>query len=137
MTANTSPIFPLTPHIGFANITSSNSAADGTGTVVTLFTAGANGSFISSIFVKPTTANSFQAVGPMRFWLNNGSTNTTATNNCLLFEITLPSTVTTATTCMIGYEIPFNKQLKANYKINVSGPNISNNWAVCAFGSDY
>ena len=44
MPANTSPVFPLTPVVPVGQtLTTANTAKDGTGTVVTLYTAGANG----------------------------------------------------------------------------------------------
>jgi hypothetical protein len=54
MAANTTPIFPLTPHIGIATVSTANTARDGTGTVPTIFTAGANGSKVEEIVVKAT-----------------------------------------------------------------------------------
>lgn len=49
MTANTSPIFVLTPNIGMASVAAANTSSDGSGTLVTLFTAGANGSRLERI----------------------------------------------------------------------------------------
>ena len=49
MPANTDPIFGLTPNNGQARVAAANTASDGSGTLVTLFTAGSNGSIISRI----------------------------------------------------------------------------------------
>lgn len=135
MTANTSPIFTLTPNTGFGSVQTANTAMDGTGTVVTVFTAGASGSFVSTIFVKPTGSC---AASVIRIWLNNGSTNVTATNNCLLFDYSLPQTTASNVTALAGYEIPFNKQLPAGYKLNITiGTTVSATWAVTVYGGDY
>ena len=52
MAANTTPIFVLTPKFSTAASAAANTASDGSGALVTLFTAGANGSLISSIKVN-------------------------------------------------------------------------------------
>lgn len=54
MAANTSPIFLLTPNNGIASVSTANTARDGTGTIATIFTAGANGSRVEEIVVKAT-----------------------------------------------------------------------------------
>lgn len=54
MAANTSPIFLLTPNNGVASVSTANTARDGTGTIATIFTAGANGSRVEEIVVKAT-----------------------------------------------------------------------------------
>lgn len=54
MAANTSPIFALTPNNGVASVSTANTNRDGTGTIATIFTAGANGSRISEMVVKAT-----------------------------------------------------------------------------------
>ena len=47
--ANTTPIFVLTPNFSTAASAAANTASDGSGALVTLFTAGTNGSLITSI----------------------------------------------------------------------------------------
>lgn len=49
MPANTKPIFTLVPNCPSALIDAANTARDGSGTLVTLFTAGANGSMVRRI----------------------------------------------------------------------------------------
>lgn len=56
MSANTTPIFTLTPNIGMARITTATPARDGSGSVATAFTAGASGSRVETV-----TFNSAQA----------------------------------------------------------------------------
>lgn len=49
MAANVQPIFVLTPNTSTASIAAANTASDGSGSLVTLFTAGANGSRVDTI----------------------------------------------------------------------------------------
>lgn len=50
MAANVNPIFTLTPNCSTASLgTTPNTASDGSGTLVTVFTAGSNGSRLDSI----------------------------------------------------------------------------------------
>ena len=81
MAANTSPIFVGTPNTGiYAGITAANTATDGTGTVYTVFTAGANGSYVRRLLIKPLGTN---VATVMRVFVNNGSSQGTAANNVL------------------------------------------------------
>lgn len=59
MAANTNPIFTLTPNVGIGITSGSNPASDGSGTLVTIFTAGANGSRVE--YVKITNAQASPA----------------------------------------------------------------------------
>lgn len=52
MPANTTPIFVLTPNVGQARVSAANTASDGSGSLVTLFTAGADGSRVDRITVR-------------------------------------------------------------------------------------
>lgn len=111
MPANTAPIFPLTPNVGVMNAVlttamTNTKAFDGTDTAGTalrlVYTSGANGSRIDTVTVRLTSANGLTASGTsnatlVRFWINNGSTNTTATNNQLLpWDVAIPATTVTA-----------------------------------------
>src|SRR5689334_3494733 len=87
MAAGTSPIFVATPRsAGVTTGVNANTAFDGTGTVTTVFTAGANGSKIEDVFLDHLGTNIATVV---RFFVNNGSTNTTASNNWLVHEETM------------------------------------------------
>lgn len=52
MPANTSPIHILTPQGVFVNFATANTARDGTGTIATLYTAGANGGRVEKIRIN-------------------------------------------------------------------------------------
>ena len=71
MTANTEPIFVLTPVIGAVLIDTANTAKDGTGTVGTVITGGTNGTRITRITIQSigtTTA------GMVRLYIDIGAT---------------------------------------------------------------
>lgn len=133
MAANTSPIFPFTPNPGLMNVLLSTAmtntkAFDGTeaaGTALAqVLLAGANGARIDSLSVQLTSTNGATASGTtaatvVRFWINNGSANTTATNNQLLGEVAIAAATVTAlaTGANPVYVVGINKAIPAGYKI--------------------
>lgn len=145
MPANIVPIFPNVMNVSWGNVTTANIVKDGTGTVVTVFTAGANGSRIDQIKVRAAGTN---VATVLRFFVNNGAVNTTATNNSLVHETTIAATTlsevgaladndititknTTETTCPIMY-------LPAGYKINITiGTTIATSLEITVWGADY
>jgi hypothetical protein len=137
MPANTNPIFTLTPDVswGTTAITTQNTAKDGTGTVLTVFTAGANGSYVQKLRVRPS-GTSVQTV--LRLFINNGSTNATPANNILFDEITIPAITLSETTAQNSYEIPLNFALQTGYKLNVTiGTTVAAGLYVSVVGGDY
>jgi hypothetical protein len=56
MSANINPIFTLTPNCGAVSIEALNSARDGSGTLVTVITAGANGGIIYGLYMASAQA---------------------------------------------------------------------------------
>lgn len=137
MPANTAPIFTLTPDVswGTSALTTANTAKDGTGTVLTCFTAGANGSYVQRIRFRPS-GTAVQTVA--RVFINNGSTNATAANNILWDEITIAATTLSETTAQSTFEIPLNYALPAGYKLNVTiGTTIAAGLYVSVIGGDY
>jgi len=157
MAANVSPIFPLTPNPGVMNALlttamTNTKAFDGTeaaGTALVLaMTAGANGSRLDSIEVRVTSTNGATASGTtaatlVRFWMNNASANTTATNNQLLGELEIPAVanVALATAKNPVFTLPVNKAIPAGYRIYagttiaVGGTNCA--LLVCPTAGDY
>jgi hypothetical protein len=137
MPQNTQPIFTLTPDVawGTTAITTANTAKDGTGTVLTCFTAGANGSYVQRIRFRPS-GTAVQTVA--RVFINNGSTNATAANNILWDEITIAATTVSETTAQSTFEIPLNYALPAGYVLNVTiGTTIAAGLYVSVIGGDY
>lgn len=136
MPGNTTPIFSKAALASWGSVATANTAKDGTGTVVTVFTSDlTNGSFLQKINVRSLGTN---VASVMRVFLNNGSVNTTAINNTLIAELSLPATTVSEVASLSGYEVPINTALPAGYKINVTvGTTIAAGIAVTAFGGAY
>jgi hypothetical protein len=136
MPANTSPIYSIAPNVGFTDaLLTANTAKDGTGTVNLIFTAGANGAFLQKIKVRPKGTNTATV---LRLFLNNGSTPTTATNNMLYEELTLPLTTNTEVASIVGNEIPMNMALPPGWRVYVTiGTTVAGGYAITASGGDY
>lgn len=136
MSANTAPIFVLTPHDSYITTgTAANTNFDGTGTVATVLTAGTNGSKVDTVTLLNLGSNIGTVV---RFFINNGSTNATAANNALINEITW----STNTASQINAQIPVtwnaNLYLPPSYKLNVTiGTAVASGIMVNAQGGDY
>ena len=95
-----------------------NAANDVTGAGannILIFTAGVDGSFIQRIRFKPVGTNS--AASMIRLFLNNGSANTTATNNSFLDEIPLPVSTISTTVPLQIQELPLNILIPPNWRI--------------------
>lgn len=160
MAVTSTPIFVQTPDVGANNAILSTAmtntkAFDGTETagtaMVLIFTAGANGSRIDQIMCRLASTNGATASGTssatvVRFWINNGSANTTATNNIFLGEVAIPATAVTALATSVlttyplslptgGLNIPATYRIYAGTTVAAGGTNIA--IAVSAFGGDY
>jgi hypothetical protein len=145
MAANTNPIFALTPDIAWGSadgnggtagpLKTANTAMDGTGTVLTVFTAGANGSYVQRLIAR---AAGSCAASVLRVFINNGSTNATLANNILIAEATLPLTTASLVGALQPTEVALNFPLPAGYKINVAlGTSVSAGYCVSVLGGDY
>ncbi len=133
---NQSPIFGLTPHTSGIQIpVTANTAKDGTGTVATIFTAGANGSKIERVFLQHMGSNTATVV---RFFVNNGATNATATNNYLIHEEALASWSNSETAASTSTIWVSNLILPAGYKLNaVVGTTVASGIMATGEGSDF
>ena len=137
MATNTTPIFTGTAVSPFgAAVTAANTAADGTGTVTTIFTTDAtNGGFCGFIKLKPLGTN---VASVARFFINNGSTNATATNNALIGEVTLPATTVSQTASLIELGYPVMMAIQAGYKINMTiGTAVAAGWIASVEAGSY
>lgn len=142
MAANTAPIFGKAADIqwGATAITTANTAKDGTGTVLTAFTAlasgsGGEGSFLQRIRFRPAGTN---VATVARVFINNGSTNATAANNILWDEITLAATTLSEVAALSTYELPLNFAIPPGYTVNVTiGTTVSAGYYVTVIGSKY
>ena len=145
MSANIIPIFPNVQNVSWGTITTENTAKDGTGTVVTIFTAGVNGSKIDQIKVRALGTNTATVI---RFFINNGSANSTPANNTLIHETTIASTTLSETAALADNDITITKNttetvvpipyLPAGYKVNITiGTTVAAGLNVTAIGSNY
>lgn len=118
MAVNINPIFVITPKVSWGKLTAANTAKDGTGAVVTIFTAGTNGGRVEKLIIHPLGTNVQTLV---RVFINNGADNAVATNNSLIAEIELSATTLAELTAQTPKELPFidGLILPSGYKINV------------------
>lgn len=135
MPANTSPIFPLVPNVSWGKVNTANTAKDGTGTVVNVFTAGANGARLDYLKVRALGTN---VATVLRVFVNNGSTNATDTNNTLVLEQTIAATTLSETAQLLDNIVQLDLSLPAGYKVNVTiGTTVAAGLQVTSFGGDY
>ena len=112
-----------------------NTAKDGTGTVSTIFTAGADGAFVQKLVARPLGTN---IATVLRVFINNGGVNATAANNALVAEMTLPATTLSEVAAQPPYELPLNFALPAGYKLNATlGTAVAAGYQVSALGGTY
>lgn len=137
MAANISPIFVNVLRQSFVTTgTSANTLFDGTGSVATVFTAGAtNGSKVETISLEHMGSNVATVV---RFFINNGSSNAVATNNALIAEVALATNTASQSSASTGVVINPNIYLPPNYKLNCTiGTAVASGVMVSAQGGDY
>jgi len=137
MAANTAPIFSIAGDIewGATALTTQNTAKDGTGTVLTVFTADVDGAFVQRIRFRAAGTNIATVA---RVFINNGSTNATAANNILYDEITLAATTISEVAAQPVYELPLNFALPPGYKLNVTlGTTVAAGYYVSVIGGKY
>lgn len=135
MPANTAPIFSLTPQVSWGTVATANTAKDGTGTVVTVCTAGANGARLDHVKVRAAGTNVATA---LRIFINNGATNATAGNNTLYMEATIAATTLSEVAALADNIIPLPISLPAGYKINITiGTTVAAGLAVTGVWGDY
>lgn len=127
----------------------STKAYDGTDTAGTalalVYTVGSNGGTVEKVVARYSGTAGAAPSGTsnataLRVWVNNGSVNTTATNNFLVADITVPAWTPSAVAANGGFEIPLNLKLPAGYKIYVGTPTAMGGTncalAVGCFGTD-
>ena len=138
--ANTSQIYCASGDSQWNVVATANTAKDGTGTVLTIYTSPAAGGRVEQIRWVAQGSNT-ASVG--RVFINNGSSNATPANNTYLCSISLPTVVNTevaalADQIMFGYPYPFPLVLQAGYKLNITiGTTVAAGWAVTAIAGKY
>ena len=136
MPANTQPIFSSLGDIewGTTAITTANTAKDGTGTVLTCFTAGVDGGFVQRIRFRSAGTNIATVA---RVFINDG-VGTAAADNILYDEITLAATTLSEVAAQPVYELPLNFALPPGYKLNVTlGTTVAAGYYVSVIGGKY
>ena len=132
MTANTTPIFTLTPAIGIVAISTANTTSDGTGTIGTVLTGGTDGTRITRITITATVTTT---AGMVRLFINDG-----AANIYLWREVVVVAITKSATVAGFVYIIEFLDDraliLPAGYSLEASTHN-AENFNVVAEGGNY
>jgi hypothetical protein len=146
MAANTAPIYSKVGDIQWGStdgnggsagpLKTANTAKDGTGTVLTVFTADAtNGGRVEKVRFRAAGTN---VATSARVFINNGSANSTLANNVLWDEITLPATTLSEVAALTNQELTLGIALPPGYKINVTiGTTVSAGYFVSVIGGKY
>lgn len=145
MAANTAPIYTLAPLVEWGatdgnggaagSLKTANTAKDGTGTVLTVFTAGTDGSYVQEIRARAAGTN---VASVLRVFLNNGGSNATLANNVMIAELPLPATTITEVAAQADYTISIQRAIPAGYKLNVTlGTTVAAGYFVSCFGGNY
>jgi hypothetical protein len=147
MTANTSPIFSVTPRTSSVRITSNLAASDGTGTVGSTvflaFTPGVDGSYLQRIrfSLSESTMSTASAAATLRVSIATTNTGTLTTANTFLYqEINAATQTPTTTGSSYPIDIPLNFALPSGQYIIVStsvAPTANTAWVATVIGGDY
>lgn len=111
MPANTTPIYGLTPNSAVVSIATANANLDGTGTIGTLLTAGANGSFVVGVWIKAIVTTT---AGMVRLYVYDGA------NYFLCHEEPIPAITKSATVPAFETYVSLNKSLPSGYSLRAS-----------------
>jgi hypothetical protein len=133
-----SPQYASTPKIGTAVISTANTARDGTGTLGTVFTAGASGSRLDGIEIQATGTTT---AGMVRLFISDG------TNHRLFAEVSVVAVTPSATvpafsTLIAGNaqglvnNVPLPLSLPTGWSLRASTHN-AESFTVIGFGGDF
>ena len=138
MAANTNPIYSIAGDVqwGTSAITGSNTAKDGTGSVLTVFTADAtNGGRVEKIVARAAGTNTASV---LRVFINNGGATSTPSNNILFTEISLPATTLTEVAAQTEYSATLGFALPPAYRITCCiGTTVAAGYYVSVVGGKY
>ena len=125
----TTPQFVGTPRCAIAQVTTANTGRDGTGTIATVFTAGAAGSRLEHVTIEATGTTT---AGVIRLFIHDG------TNTRLYQEILVTATTPSTTTAAFRYvwvpPAPF--VLPTGYSLRASTNN-AETFNIIAIGGDF
>ena len=132
MAPNTKPLFTGTPNVGVAQLAAANPARDGTGAIVDLFTAGANGSRADKIVVRALATTT---AGMVRIFYKPAGVGAVWSP---LDEVEVTAVVTSPAKSAFGAVIDLigGLVLPAGAKLGASTHN-AEAFAVTAFGGDF
>lgn len=123
------------PIVGWATHAAANTAKDGTGTVATLLTAGASGAQFFRVKAVPLGTNDPSV---LRLFVSNGSGTSTAANNSLIEEVSLPQTTLTEVAAQTPLYIDLNIDVAAGHLLtSCIGTAVAAGWQVTARGRNY
>jgi hypothetical protein len=129
LAANTSPVFTNIANLGVVTISTANANRDGTGTMGTVLTAGANGSRIGQVVI---TAQGTTTAGMIRLFIHNGTT-AFLYKEVAVTAITPSSTVQAFTATVV---FPNGLVLPTGYTLRASTHN-AESFNVVAEGGNY
>ena len=138
MAANITPIFVLAGNIKPARIAAANTAADGSGTLVTLITAGASGSRVDGVRFRSTAVFATSTANVHRIFLSD----TDGTNDRLIGEVATATATRSATavgaTSIFTFDQPIimlSGQIMSVNQCNYAGT--QDQFDACPFAGDY
>ena len=148
MPANTSPIYTVTPAVGFCLPNAANTKTDGAGTIGTdiflLYTATSNGDLLNKIIFTPfaTTASTATTATCFRVYLSTQTSgSTTSSNTRLIGEIAAPAQTadapTAGTTSLVfplGFPIPSGQSVLVSMHHALAA---STGWHVALLAGSY
>lgn len=143
MAANQQPIFTkkgnLTANGGTtmvpAMLTATGDYTGASANHVLAHTAGADGSYVKSVKFKALGTN---VASVARIYLNNGSTNVTATNNQFIGEVSLPATTAINTAATAEPEYPLELMIPPGFRLYIGlGTTVAAGWNPTVKGGDY
>ncbi len=144
MAGNTDPIYSRAGDVssnGTTGMATDMTTATGDYTGVSanhvlVFTADStNGGFVQRLRFQAKGTN---VASVARIYINNGSSNTTASNNTFYGQQSLPATTATNTGATTEIDYPMNFAINPGFRIYVGlGTTVSAGWVVTAIGGKY
>lgn len=140
MAQNTQPIFTKIPDVGLAVLANGTAASfDMTsGVSASIFLAGASGSYINKVRIKPSGSTNATVI---RIYINSGSSSTLVSGNNIVYgELSLPAVTANTTLAQNDFEIPMNLALPANYRLFAAygtAPGGAGGFHITTIGGDY
>lgn len=132
----TSPNFSATPRVAIGALSTANTNRDGTGTLVTVMTAGASGSRIDGIVIQATATTT---AGMIRLYIHDG-TNARLYDEVPVFAVT-PAASVPAWSVALGNNAPLSTgryplMLPTGYSLRAA-PQNAEAFVIHAIGGDF